>query len=121
MRRALAITLLSVFSWMLIAPLLAPSAEASLPPCCRRHGKHHCSMMTPLTGSQRGVETIQEKCPFTRVAKGAAHTVAYRSEPAGTCIAPVSKLLTRAPQTITLRSTSLDRSCPKRGPPALFL
>jgi hypothetical protein len=46
LRRMLAITLLIAFGLPLAAPLLAASTDtdSNLPACCRRHGKHHCSM-----------------------------------------------------------------------------
>jgi hypothetical protein len=45
-RRLLAISLLLLFSFPLVSPLLALSAnpETNLPACCRRDGKHHCQM-----------------------------------------------------------------------------
>jgi len=47
MRRILAIALLIAFGSPLVAPIFAATAdpEASLPPCCRSHGAHHCAMM----------------------------------------------------------------------------
>jgi hypothetical protein len=121
MRRILAVSLLSMISLMLIWPLLAPDAEANLPPCCRRHGKHHCSMMEPLTGSGRGVRSLQEKCPFQRVAKTSAHTSAYQPEPEARFFATIVSLPERAAQTEALGRIALDRSRLKRGPPAFFL
>ena len=121
MRRLAALSLVTIFSFMLLAPLFAPSGEAALPPCCRRHGKHHCSMMEPLTGSQRGVQTIQERCPFSRVAKSAAHITSYQPEAAAQFFAQLVSHPSRAPQTEALRRLSLDRNRQKRGPPARSL
>jgi hypothetical protein len=117
MRRALAITLLSLFGWMLIAPLLAQNPDAGLPPCCRRHGKHHCSMMEPLTGHRRGVQTVQEKCPFSRNAKAVAHTSGYRPAMSAPLFAVALGPLVGAPQHESLCRLALDRSRLKRGPP----
>jgi hypothetical protein len=64
MRRTLASILLTLLSFPLIAPLLA-NTDSSLPTCCRRNGKHHCSMMSmgsPSPGP--AVRTIQPKCPY---------------------------------------------------------
>jgi hypothetical protein len=65
MRRAIAISLMMLFSWTLIAPFFAPDVQASLPACCRKNGKHHCAMriMGLLAGNQRGFTTVAEKCP----------------------------------------------------------
>ncbi|SEF76113.1 hypothetical protein SAMN05421819_1090 [Bryocella elongata] len=46
MRKLLAIALLFVFSFPLIAPAfgLGADSDSRLPVCCRRHGAHHCTM-----------------------------------------------------------------------------
>ena len=59
---------------LLIAPQLlwlgAPDPESSLPPCCRRDGKHHCAMMAEFLARQQvadeGVQVGKPagKCPF---------------------------------------------------------
>src|SRR6185437_12395136 len=45
-RRLLALSLLLLFSFPLVSPLLALSSnsDANLPVCCRRNGVHHCGM-----------------------------------------------------------------------------
>jgi hypothetical protein len=60
MRRAIAISLMMLFSWTLIAPFYARDSGANLPACCRKNGKHHCAMHTidQLAGNQRGVTTV---------------------------------------------------------------
>ena len=75
MRRAVALLLMLIFSSMLMAPLFASDPEANLPPCCRRHGKHHC-MMQGMQGSdgRPGFAAVREKCPCFP-----AGTVAVRS------------------------------------------
>ena len=66
MRRVLAITLLIAFASPLIVPLFAATAdpEASLPPCCRSHGKHHCAMMHMMLGANRGPAFTTPPCPL---------------------------------------------------------
>jgi hypothetical protein len=56
MRRFLAIALLIAFGSPLVAPLFAATAdpEASLPACCRSHGKHHCAMIHMMIASSGG-------------------------------------------------------------------
>ena len=46
LRKLFSILLLVAFALPLAAPLLAAvqDDDAHLPPCCRRHGKHRCSM-----------------------------------------------------------------------------
>ena len=82
MRRTIALSLLLLFTSMLIAPLLAPDAEASLPPCCRRHGKHHCAMQLMLaqSGTPSGPPALEEKCPLWPKDGGAAHSATYKPE-----------------------------------------
>lgn len=83
MRRTISLALLIAFGWMLIAPALAPDAEANLPPCCRRHGKHHCMMrmMEGAGGVQPGFSSITEKCPYCPIRACATHFPTFKPEP----------------------------------------
>jgi hypothetical protein len=45
MRRWLAIVLILFFGFGPLASAVEASDESRLPPCCRRHGAHHCAMM----------------------------------------------------------------------------
>ena len=121
MRRSLAISLLLFFSLSLIAPLVAPeAAEASLPACCRRDGKHHCAMSD--IGAQQGkrVSIVAEKCPYAPAAPVAFHLSVF-SSPANDSVfaALVSHPAVHA-QTAAQYRISFDRSRQKRGPPTLF-
>jgi hypothetical protein len=51
MRRALSILLVLAFGLGPLAPSLDLSGDASLPPCCRRHGAHHCAMAMRMAAS----------------------------------------------------------------------
>jgi hypothetical protein len=67
MRRILAITLLIALGFPLVAPVFAATAdpEASLPPCCRSHGKHHCAMMhMMLMAAYNSPSFNAPPCPF---------------------------------------------------------
>jgi hypothetical protein len=66
MRRILAIALLIAFGSPLVAPLCAATAdpEASLPPCCRSHGKHHCAMMHLMLARSSGPTLQAPPCPY---------------------------------------------------------
>ena len=44
MRRSLSIFLILFFWLGPLAALLPASDDSILPPCCRRHGAHHCAM-----------------------------------------------------------------------------
>ncbi len=52
----------------LLGPLAAALGDddASLPPCCRRHGAHHCSMArlrTAIIASGKPIVTAPSTCP----------------------------------------------------------
>jgi hypothetical protein len=75
MRRTVASLLLGLVSFPLIAPLLLADTDSDLPACCRRDGKHHCSMglgsvgsaetsMTDRESSGPAVNPIRPKCPY---------------------------------------------------------
>jgi len=44
MRRGFSIVLMLIFGLAPLSPLVEGSEDANLPPCCRRHGAHHCAM-----------------------------------------------------------------------------
>jgi hypothetical protein len=122
MRRTIALTVLTIISWMLIAPLFAPGAEASLPPCCRRHGKHHCMMrrMERPGSKQNGLATASEKCPCAPAATGAVYSRCYKPEAGKQIQAAAVGPAARAPETDALHRISFLHSHPKRGPPAAY-
>lgn len=120
MRRLLAAALLSLISLALVLPLLLP-ADSALPPCCRRHGKHHCAMMEVFLGHRTGVQTLRERCPFERLGKTVAHTAAYRPEPSARFLAICLGLPARVAQVQALGRIAFDRSRLKRGPPPILL
>jgi len=117
MRRAVAISLMMLFSFALIAPLLAPDADANLPACCRRNGKHHC-MMRNRTG-QKGFTTLTETCPCNPAGSCAVHSVTYKPETAKQFYAQMVSHPACAAQTEALCRIAFLRSHQKRGPPAL--
>jgi len=119
MRRAIALTLLALFSWMLMAPLFARDAEAAFPPCCHRHGKHHCMIERRLamSGKPGGPPAVQEHCPCRPSGGGAVQSRAY------TASAPrllETGLVQPAPdpeRRDNPRQPVPFRNHPKRGPP----
>ncbi len=122
MRRALASFLLTLLSFPLIAPLLVADSDSQLPPCCRRNGKHHCSMM--WMADQRSspgpaVRTLQPKCPYYP----AATIVPCEPNVAVLGNSPVIFALLAGRSAGRARTEagyriSFSRSRQKRGPPA---
>ncbi len=76
MRRISAVLLLVLFGVSLLAPAFASEADSNLPACCRRAGKHHCSMAarsgSPQNGPGFAANTV---CPLY------GQTSAMQSEP----------------------------------------
>ncbi len=120
MRRTIALALMMAFSWTLIAPIFGPDADANLPPCCRRHGKHHCMMrmMERFGGNQTGFTSVFEKCPCFPVSTCAVHSRAYKPETGKQIYAEAVRRPSSAPQTEALYRVSFLRSHQKRGPPS---
>jgi hypothetical protein len=52
MRRASSIFLILLFGLGSLSVLI-DSEEANLPPCCRRHGAHHCAMAMQMAAMMR--------------------------------------------------------------------
>jgi hypothetical protein len=119
MRRAIAISLMMLFSWMLIAPLLASDADANLPACCRRNGKHHCMMrrMMQLSGAQRSFTAVSEKCPYRTASVCVSNSPTYEPEAAGVFCARTVFHPVRARQTVAHYRLSFLRGHQRRGPP----
>jgi hypothetical protein len=120
MRRAISLSLLMMFGWLLIAPFLAPDAEANIPACCRRHGKHHCMMnRIERLGSQKRFTAVSEKCPRFPTGLNAAHSAAFKPDTGARFYAEVVRHPACSAQTDALYHIAFARSHQKRGPPAL--
>lgn len=126
-RRVQAILLLLATGFGLVTPLLSFSApsQSKLPPCCRRGGKHGCSMSgkTKIGVSATTAVTLQNagaKCPLYPSGKAVpAGEGANGTAPAYVPIAPVLSFAASTEQTEARYRISYGRSCPKRGPPSL--
>jgi hypothetical protein len=120
MRRAIAHSLLVTFSLLLIAPLFAPDAEANLPACCRRAGKHHCMMRSVETSGSKeaGFTSVHEKCPCLPESTGAVHSVKYIPEAGQRFYTEVLFHPGYAPHTAARSRIAFLRSHQKRGPPS---
>jgi hypothetical protein len=119
MRRSIALSLVLLFSCLLMAPLFAPDGEANLPACCRRGGKHHCIMhgMMHIGGKGTGFASVSQKCPCLPESTGAVHTATCKPEAGQRFYAEILFHPARAPQTGARARISFYRSHQKRGPP----
>jgi hypothetical protein len=121
-RRSLAISLVMLFSFLLISPLLASDAvDASLPACCRRAGKHHCAFTDGGTQQGRSIDLIAEKCPYAPGAPAAFHLAAFAPPASDALFAGLVSHPSIHAQTAAQYRISFDRSRQKRGPPSLIL
>ena len=70
MRRALSIFLVLLFGLSPLSTTLEASEDARLPPCCRRHGAHHCAMSDAMIARMIEAEsaapafTAPVHCPY---------------------------------------------------------
>ncbi len=122
MRRIVSIALLAVFSWQFAAPAFSPDAEANLPPCCRRHGKHHC-MMSRMVRQESGhpaFTRVTEKCPYGPASVTAAHTSAYQPRADSSFYTGSGSQSAVAPPTAPFAVNTFLRGHQKRGPPFLL-
>jgi len=119
MRRVLAGLLVGMFGFSLIAPaVFASDADANLPACCRRGGKHHCAMMAGHSDSS-GPSWQADRCglypsaptipPGQTVSLPGVSQSIFR----GLLSHPATCLRTEA-----LCRISYSRAGQKRGPPA---
>jgi hypothetical protein len=120
MRRALASLLLTLFSFPLIVPLLRADAASTLPSCCRRAGKHHCSTDSE-SRHQEGLSPVQPKCcdyPATIAIPGHWNLAFIRNFPS--ISASLLRYSSTPEQTEAKYRVSFSRSRQKRGPPAFL-
>jgi hypothetical protein len=126
LKRILAILLLTVFGLPFATPLFASSrtSEASVPACCRRNGKHHCTgnlaAKTDLSGTSQ-LRNPAEKCPVAPQASVPVHHETNRPSISASIFASVVSHPCGSAQTESMWRVSRDRSRPKRGPPASLL
>ncbi len=125
MRRAVAISLLLLFSWTLITPFAGSGFEANHPTCCCSHGRCHCRMHSmnekaERSGKQSGFTTVAQKCPCCPASARVVHSASNKPEAAAAPINGSSSQPMLATQTGSVVRNSFLRSYPKRGPPALL-
>lgn len=120
MRRVSALLLIALFSFSLISPaLFASNADANLPACCRREGKHHCAMIAVASNSSSGPALQATRCPFFPKA-----FAAYRTAGLGAIsLTLLPTLVSQSPSdrlTESLCRSSYSRAGQKRGPPSFL-
>ncbi|MGC2547840.1 MAG: hypothetical protein WA426_18490, partial [Silvibacterium sp.] len=118
-RRLLAISLLMLFGMPFALPLFGTSAaEANLPQCCRRNGKHHCAMVDTASSPGPSMGKVSEKCPYSIAPPAIPILSSFKPSTAASVFAEIARHPAVAPQTEAKRRISFDLSRQKRGPPA---
>ena len=119
--RIVTIALLLLSAADMAGPFLIQDAQSALPACCRRDGKHHCTMMDMLEAdTDDSPKAVPSRCPsFPK------HGVAARLN-ASAAPAPVHSLVSLVfthpedkAQAEALYRISYARSRQERGPPLL--
>ena len=121
-RLAVLYALLLAFGYSLIAPaLLALTAESNLPACCRRDGKHRCSMEQNSAPASTGPAfRAVSGCPMFPAGKSAPSAKQTGAAlPAVTLSSPVPEYPAVAEHGASLFQPAFERTSPKRGPPSL--
>jgi len=123
MRRSVAILLALAFSWMLILPVFAASAESHLPACCRKNGKHHCMMQMESPSASGGASFVAagKKCPYFLNSTAATHVETFAPALSQAIFAGIVQHPAVSPQTEAGYRASYLRSRQKRGPPSFLL
>jgi hypothetical protein len=127
MRRALSIFLVFFFALGPFAAALGAADDARLPPCCRRHGVHHCAMslrrsaMMAQAASAKPIFTAPSTCPcFPGYA--AAPTTSTLAQAASPASLPALVAQPHSPAAARAAARlSQIRTRAGRGPPASIL
>ena len=118
-RRSLAIGLLGLFSALSVVPLILSDPQSNLPACCRRNGKHRCSMieMEEPSASHSGVTAVPPRCPlFAKLAPPAYRIQHYPFTPLAFDESMVNQPSAPARAEVEHRISAM-RAHHKRGPP----
>lgn len=120
-RRFIASALLCAFSGLSISPVIFSDPQSNLPACCRRDGKHHCSIMQMGERSTDGRDftASARKCPlFPQVVPVAQRIQLYPVTTETCCGYPIQESAVPA-QVETPHRSSPVRVQRERGPPQL--
>jgi len=77
MRRWLSVLLVLFFGLWPLTGALEASDDSRLPPCCRRHGKHHCAMTMQMVASTTTSLMAPPTCPLFPGFKSGSSTPAH--------------------------------------------
>jgi hypothetical protein len=117
-RRLLAISLLMLFQMPYVLPLFGTrAAEANLPLCCRRNGKHHCAMSMSFSQNS-STSAVSDKCPYSIAQPAILVLPSFRPSAAASVFAGIARHPAVVPQVEARKRISFDRTRQKRGPPA---
>jgi hypothetical protein len=117
-RRLLAISMLMFFGLPFALPLFgARAAEASLPICCRRNGKHHCAMASMDSYTGRSTSIVTERCPYSTATPPMLVLRSFTPTTAASVFAGIAHHPAISAQTEAQWRVSFDRTRQKRGPP----
>ena len=125
MQRGFSIFLILFFGLGPLSTFIDGSEDASLPPCCRRHGTHHCAMsmrmaaMAHLPPDPRPAFDVPLTCPLYPGTWFAmlmpAHALAAApATPQAVCTHSLAPIFLRA-----TTHSSPNRTHAGRGPPAI--
>jgi hypothetical protein len=123
LRKLISLALLSILSLPLISAATSANPESKLPPCCRRDGKHHCSMamagndVAPETGGP-ALKPVKATCASYPVAKSSPAVWAFLTAPAPSFAGPVTAELDAVAQAEARYRIAYNRARQKRGPPS---
>lgn len=126
MRRFFSILLLLLLMVPLVSPLLAAStADANVPICCRRNGKHHCIMTAAVRSSSNSITrneniSLRESCPYTLTTFIAINLSFVPYSVQSAIFASNVSNPTPLRKTEVKHCLSIDGSHQKRGPPSLI-
>lgn len=127
MRRGLSIFLV-LYIWLgPLAAALPGSEDARLPPCCRRHGAHHCSLSLRMAARRAAAASgkpafnAPSTCPLFP-ANGAACAAPVHALAAAPALFAASPAQPHAPGSGPAAARlGPIRTCASRGPPAIAL
>lgn len=114
--------LFALFMALLFAPGIVAATsgdDASLPACCRTHGRHHCAMgwAASRVGDGPALARVTERCPCPACAPAANHSGADGVTAASLAYAELASHPAVHPQVEARRRIALDPANRKRGPP----
>jgi hypothetical protein len=124
MRRGLPLFLIALLGLWPLAGLTAASDESRLPPCCRRHGAHHCAMAMAARARLRPTAVPLLEAPATcpnypRTMNGAsAPTVALATAAIRWATAPLTEAALPTGSVVAVQGQILLPV--GRGPPEIF-